>query len=113
MLGQAHARRKYQAARIDPAFVRLAAQIGGRGGVARREPENAAGYLSQQPHPDVEHGREDLVRAVEAAKDETLLGQGAGAAIGGSSHRTPGVARAIAVRKVEKALGEKRLLRRR
>src|SRR6185436_5075222 len=38
-------------------------------------PQDAAAYLGQQPHPDLEKFRRDLVIVVEAAEDKTPIRQ--------------------------------------
>ena len=98
MLGQSYPRRKHQPPGVDPSGGGFAAQVGACAAGSRSEPEHAAGHPREQPHPDLEHRRQNLVAVVETAEHQPLLGQAAGRARGGErSHGPLRIARAVAV----------------
>ena len=69
--------RKDEALGVEPAQRRSPAQIGLRFGSGACQPKDAAGNLVQDPHPSVEHGRQDLEDIVEAGIDEGTFRQAA------------------------------------
>src|SRR5262245_40236936 len=64
---------KDQTLRCDAAPRRFAAEILRSFCFALQQPQHAAIDLAQQPHPDVEHGRRDLVVDVERAERKSVL----------------------------------------
>ena len=58
-----------------PRARRLAPQVARRRRVVLEQPQHAALDAREQPHPDVEHRRRDLVVVVEAAEHEARLRQ--------------------------------------
>src|SRR5215470_19158128 len=67
-----HSLGEHEPLRGNSAFVRFPLQISSCRIVVSAKPQHTAGYCPQEPHPDVEHGRVDLVRVVEAAEDEAV-----------------------------------------
>src|SRR5262245_51430548 len=68
----AHALDEYQPLRGDSACGRLTLQTSSGRIVVSAEPQHTAGNCPQEPYPDVEDGRINLVRIVETAEDETV-----------------------------------------
>src|ERR1700730_19158343 len=66
---------EHDALRVDASHRRLAREIPAGGLRLSHHPENTRGPRGQQPAPDIENLRRDLVTAVEAAEYEALLGQ--------------------------------------
>ena len=66
---------EHEASRIDPAGTGLAAQIAAGESVFFHQPQHAAVDGVEQPHPDIEHERGELLVVVEAAENEALLRQ--------------------------------------
>src|SRR5438128_8838616 len=111
MLGWRDGRREQQALGIDATRRGFTAQILAGGGIARRQPQYRARNSPEQAHPDVEQCGQNFVLIVEAAKYECLMRQPALSSCWRRRHHfASGIARAIAVRKIKKALGEKWLL---
>ena len=61
--------------RSDAAVFRFPPQIANRAGIVLEQPQHAAFDVTEKPHPDVEHGGDDLVIVVEAAEHEAGLRQ--------------------------------------
>ena len=111
MLGKRDAGGEDQPCRIDAACRRLATQVDGRGGAAG-EATARSRAPAQQPHPDVEHARAGSCSALLKQQNTNALPRAGRispreGAPGGDL--APGVARAIAIGQIEKALGEERL----
>src|SRR5215510_2348668 len=68
-------RRKDESRRIDAMGQSLATQIDRGRFVRAKQPQDAVLDSVQEPHPDVERCRRDLLIAVEAAEDEGLFRQ--------------------------------------
>src|SRR5215471_5356020 len=67
-----HSLGEHEPLRANSAFGRFPLQISSGRIVVSAKPQHTAGYCPQEPHPDVEDGRVDLVRVVEAAEDKTV-----------------------------------------
>src|SRR5437667_7979614 len=111
MLGWRDRGCEQQALRIDPTRRGLTPQILAGGGIARRQPQHRARNSPEQAHPDVEDSSQNFVLTVETAKYECVVRQPTlGSTWRRRSHFAFRIAGTIAVRKIKKALGEKRLL---
>ena len=75
MFGWFHPWCKHQPVRCDTAGGRLAAQIVRSSLVVLEQPEDAIPNLIEQPHPQREKFRRQLVAVVETAEDECSVGQ--------------------------------------
>ena len=93
---------------------RLAPQIRRRRRVRIEQPQHASRYAGEQPHPDIEHRRRDLVRRVEAAEHERRFRQ---SALRPRRYARcdwpPAVVHLIAIRKVHESFRKVRLFVRR
>jgi hypothetical protein len=77
------------------------AQVAFDAGMHAAQPQVAGRRLLQQPHPDVEHRRGDLVVVVEAAENEPILGKAKLATRRRALSNEPGgIAYEVAVRQV-------------
>ena len=93
-----------------PRARRLAAQIALGAGIGPQQPQDAAVDLLQNSHPNVEHGRSDLVVVVEAAEDEPVLRQpGVAPARRERRNRSLRVVDLVAIGQVDDPLAEERL----
>src|SRR5215831_8371951 len=75
MLLQLDERRKNEPLAGDTAKLCLIAEMPLDRGVELELPEHAPGRLRQEPHPDIEHSRRNLVSTVEGAEHESLFRQ--------------------------------------
>src|SRR5262245_16036752 len=83
MLGLGNLVGEHDALRINAALARLAAYVALEFGSQLQQPENAAGHLLENAHPQVEDERFDLIVVIETTIDETLLRQPEVAALHG------------------------------
>src|SRR5438128_12132728 len=64
-----------EARRIYSTGLRLSPKIALCKDVVAQQPKHAAGYRSQEPHPNLENRLRNLVAVVEGAEDEALIRQ--------------------------------------
>ena len=77
MLFDRNVRREDQSPRIDAGSCCFAMKIALLVHRGLEQPQHAVRHGIEQPHPQGEYVRKDLVRVVEAAEDEASFGQSA------------------------------------
>ncbi len=96
--------------RLDAASLGFAAQASLRRCTGRQQPENAALNRMQQPHPNIEYFRHDLLVIIETAEHKPSIGQACLGPTRNMMGPPPGIIDLIAARELHNLLRKEGLI---